>query len=155
MNPPKANDASRIEIELREGALQFKYREVVVGAHKMPVFTDDEDRGWSFAWIGGHSYDLNAVLTNIDQLLLSGYIPGNSLPCKNCSQQVELEFWEEIPGLSNHQHVDGHYDCEDGDILPTTPPARCHICKIVEPPHNPECSAGGFPRHAAEPSKGL
>ena len=145
------NKIAQIEKELRKGALQFKYREVVVYAHKMPVFTDGEDRGWAFTWIGGHSYDLSEVLAGVDQLLLSDYKPGNPLPCKNCSQQVEIDYWEEIPGLSNHQHVGGHYYCKDGDILPTTPPAQCHICKVIEPPHRSICSAGGVPQHSAGP----
>ena len=142
----------QIENELRQGALQFTYRDVVSYAHKMPVFTDGEDRGWAFTWIGGHSYELSDVLAGVDALLEAGYAPGDPLPCKNCKEQVEIELWKEMPGLSNHEHVDGHYYCREEDILPTTPPATCHICGVMGYSHQDICSAGGLPQHKATPN---
>ena len=70
------------------------------------------------------------------------------MECKNCGK--ELIF---IPilttSLFQYEHIDGSYHCED--VLPNVLPAKCHICKVTEPPHGPFCSAAGKPRYHPRP----
>lgn len=141
----------QLQEQLNDGDSCLVYQDIPFYAHKMPNGPNSEERGWRFIWIGGYSESLQSLLGDIDELLLTGYLPGTPLPCKNCSQQVVVDVYDKIPGLSNHEHLDGNYYCHDVDILPTTPPAKCHICKVEQPPHGSLCSAGGLPRHSAKP----
>jgi len=73
--------------------------------------------------------------------------------CVNCGKALFGKPFK-LPDIViiDYYHVDGgHHHCLPKDILPQTPPAKCHICKIIQPPHKSHCSAAGTPRYRPKP----
>lgn len=75
--------------------------------------------------------------------------------CEHCGKELYSVLEENLPAeYLTYYHTDGkYYHCKKEDILPVTLPPKCHICKVLKPPHNPECSAAGIPQYSPRPNK--
>lgn len=136
-----------LKSKLLAGEQILEHRNIKIYVHKMPNI-GGEDRGWQFTWIGGRGDNLEIILQAVDTLLDTGYQPGDYLPCKNCGKDLYLKVYPDLLGFPELHHVDGdYYHCQEIDILPGVPEARCHICNVAQPPHGLVCSAAGMPRY--------
>jgi len=76
--------------------------------------------------------------------------------CKNCNKELYGTPRESLQGeYIEYNHVGSiggdYYHCHKKDVLPGIPPPRCHICKVLKPPHKPHCSACGMPQYWPRP----
>jgi hypothetical protein len=82
--------------------------------------------------------------------------------CQNCDKELFGVERESLQGeYTEYYHIEAkwprswYYHCHKKDVLPSTPAPKCHICKVLQPPHKPYCSAAGMPQYFPMPKSEL